>query len=192
MNKHSITSQPATPIPADSLERPLKVARPNTDKSLPHIGLVGDTYTVLLSSDDTNGRYCLIDMHIPPGGGPPPHRHDFEESFTLLEGEIEATFRGEKSTVRMGETLSIPANAPHSFTNASKQAARLLCLCAPAGQEEFFAQVGVPVATRTTAPPKLDKEAQAASMKKAKDLMPKYRTEMVKPGPIEVVEKLFG
>ena len=192
MNKHSTTSQPAIPIPADSLERPLKVARPNTDQGLPHLGLVGDTYTVLLSSDDTNGRYCLIDMHIPPGGGPPPHRHDFEESFTLLEGEIEATFRGEKSTVRMGETLSIPANAPHSFTNASKENVRLLCICAPAGQEEFFAQVGEAVATRTTAPPKLDKEAQAASMKTAKDLMPKYRTEMVKPGPVEVVEKLFS
>jgi hypothetical protein len=41
-------------------------------------------------------------------------------------------------------------------------------------------------------PPKLDKEAQAATIKKAKDLMPKYRTEIVKPGPIEVVEKLFG
>jgi len=191
MNKHCITSQPATPIPADSLERPLKVARPNTDQSLPHIGLVGDAYTVLLSGDDTNGRYCLIDMHIPPGGGPPPHRHDFEESFTLLEGEIEATFRGEKSTVRTGETLSIPANAPHSFTNASTQAARLLCICAPAGQEEFFAQVGVAVATRTTTPPKLDNDAQAAFMKKAKELMPKYRTEMVKPGPIEVIEKLF-
>jgi len=192
MNEHSITSQPATPIPTDILDRPLKVARPNTDQGLPHVGLVGDTYTVLLSSDDTNGRYCLIDMHIPPGGGPPPHRHDFEESFTLLEGEIEATFRGEKSTVRMGETLSIPANAPHSFTNASKENVRLLCICAPAGQEEFFAQVGVAVATRTTTPPKLDKEAQAASMKKAKDLMPKYRTEMVKPGPIEVIEKLFN
>jgi hypothetical protein len=60
-------------------------------------------------------------MHIPLGGGPPPHRHDFEESFTLLKGEIEATFRGEKSLVRAGETINIPANAPHSFSNASKQ-----------------------------------------------------------------------
>ena len=50
---------------------------------------------------------------------------------------------------------------------------------------------GVPVATRTTAPPKLDKDAQADFMKKAKDLMPKYRTEMVQPGPIEVIVKLF-
>ena len=181
MNKHSITLQPAPPVPADSLERPLKVARPNTDQSLPHIGLVGDTYTVLLSGDDTNGRYCLIDMHLPPGGGPPPHRHDFEESFTLLEGEIEATFRGEKSTVRMGETLSIPANAPHSFTNASKGNVRLLCLCAPAGQEEFFAQVGVAVPTRTTTPPKLDEAAQSEFIRKAQELAPKYRTELLKP-----------
>jgi quercetin dioxygenase-like cupin family protein len=27
----------------------------------------------------------VIDMHVPPGGGPPPHRHDFEEMFTVLE-----------------------------------------------------------------------------------------------------------
>jgi hypothetical protein len=47
----------------------------------------------------------------------------------------------------------------------------------PAGQEAFFAQVGVPVATRTTTP-KLDKVDQAASIKKAKDLAPKYRTEL--------------
>lgn len=181
MNTHAITSEPPTPIPADDPKRNLKIARPDTDPSLPHIGLVGDTYTVLLSGDDTNGRYCLIDMHIPPGGGPPPHRHDFEESFTLLEGEIEATFRGEKSTVRAGETLHIPANAPHSFTNSSKEDVRLLCLCAPAGQEEFFAQVGVAVATRTTAPPKLDQAAQAESKQKAEELAPRYRTEMLKP-----------
>jgi uncharacterized cupin superfamily protein len=120
-------------------------------------------------------------MLIPPGGGPAPHRHDFEESFSVLEGEIEATFRGKKSEVRAGETLSIPANAPHSFTNASKETVRLLCICAPAGQEEFFAQVGVSVATRTTPPPKLDKAAQAEFMKKAEKLAPKYRTELLKP-----------
>ena len=178
MNERSITAQPAA-LPPDDPQRQLKIARPNTDESLPHIGLAGDTYTILLSGEDSNGHFCLIDMHIPPGGGPPPHRHDFEESFILLEGELEATFRGEKVTVRAGETLHIPANAPHSFTNASKQNVRLLCLCAPAGQEEFFAQIGVPLATRLTPPPKLDKEAQSASMKKAEELASKFRTEFL-------------
>ena len=181
MNKHGITAQPISPIPPDDLQRKLAVAQPNEDEKLPHIGLVGDTYTILLSGNDTNGRYCLIDMLIPPGGGPGAHRHDFEESFTILEGEIEATFRGKKSVVRSGETVNIPANAPHSFTNVSKQAVRLLCICAPAGQEEFFAQVGVAVATRTTPPPKLDKRAQGEFIKKAQELAPKYRTELLKP-----------
>jgi len=48
----------------------------------------------------------------------------------------------------------------------------------PVGQEEFFAQVGVPLATRTTTPPRLDKADQAAAMKKAEELAPKYRTEL--------------
>lgn len=174
-------AQPTAPIPADDLQRNLRLARPEADQSLPHIGLVGDTYTILLSGGDTAGRYCLIDMLIPPGGGPGPHRHDFEESFTILEGEIEATFRGEKTTVKVGETLNIPANAPHEFHNVSEQAVRLLCICAPAGQEEFFKQVGIPVATRTTAPPKLDEAAQKAFIAKAAALAPQYRTELLPP-----------
>jgi len=181
MNDPSITSQPAAPLPPDDLQRDLKLTRQETDPALPHIGLVGDTYTLLLTGQDTNGRYCLIDMHIPPGGGPPPHRHDFEESFTILQGQIEATFRGKKTVVKVGETVSIPANAPHSFTNTSSQPARLLCICSPAGQEEFFTQVGVPVSSRTSPPPKPDKATQAAFIAKAQALAPKYRTELLGP-----------
>ena len=174
------SSRPA-PIPPDDPRRSLAIARPDEDQSLPHIGMVGDTYTILLTGEDTAGRYTLIDMLVPPGGGPAPHRHDFEEMFTVLEGEIEATFRGAKSTVRAGETVNIPANAPHSFTNASDHPARMLCMCSPAGQEEFFMAVGVPVDTRTTVPPELDEAAQASFIAKAQELAPKYRTELLGP-----------
>ncbi len=180
MSDHSIKpAQPAATLPPDDLQRHLALAKPNEDQSLPHLGIVGDTYTLLLTAKDTAGRYCLIDMHIPPGGGPPPHRHDFEETFILLEGEIETTFRGEKSVVQAGETVNIPANAPHQFHNASGQPVRLLCLCAPAGQEEFFQAVGVPVASRTAAPPKLDEAAQAEFRVKSEALALKYRTELL-------------
>src|SRR5271154_961343 len=104
-------------IPPDNLQRRLAVARPNDDQSLSHIGLVGDTYTVLLTGEDTAGRYCLFDMLISPRGGPPPHRHDFEEMFSILDGEIEFTFRGATTLLRTGETINVPANAPHSFRN---------------------------------------------------------------------------
>jgi quercetin dioxygenase-like cupin family protein len=93
-------------IPPDNPQRALTLAQSD---NLPHIGLVGDTYTITVTGEQTDGRFCLIDMHIPPGGGPPPHRHDFEETFILLEGEMEATFRGKRSTVRAGE---IPPQPP--------------------------------------------------------------------------------
>jgi len=168
-------------IPPDDLQRSLAFARPNEDQKLPHIGLAGDTYTILLTGKDTAGRYCLIDMLVPPGGGPPPHRHDFEEMFTMLEGEIEVTFRGMKSIMRAGATANIPANAPHQFCNVSGRPARLLCLCSPAGQEEYFMAVGVPVASRTTPPPKLDEASQGALKAKAEALASQYRTEFLNP-----------
>lgn len=173
-----MTNENAT-IPPDSFQRSLVVARPNEDQTLLHLGVVRDTYTILLTGKDTAGRYCLIDMLVPPGGGPPPHRHDFEEMFTVLEGEIEVIFRGAKSIARTGETVNIPANAPHQFRNQTEQPARMLCMCSPAGQEEFFMAIGVPLPTRTTPSPKLNANAQAALKAKADSLAPQYRTEFL-------------
>lgn len=171
----------SSPIPPDDPRRQLVIARPDEDQSLPHVGVVGDTYTILLSGEDTAGRYCLIDMHVPPGGGPPPHRHDFEEMFTVLDGEIELIFRGTTAVARTGETVNIPANAPHQFKNTSSAPARLLCICAPAGQDEFFLAIGQPVETRTTPPPPLDETARAAFMARTLELAPRYRSELLLP-----------
>jgi quercetin dioxygenase-like cupin family protein len=173
-------SQP-TPVPPDDLSRKLTVARPDQDQSLPHLGLVGDTYTILVTGEETEGKYTLIDMHVPPGGGPPPHRHDFEEMFTVLDGEVLVTFRGQTLVARAGETINVPANAPHAFTNAADTPSRLLCMCAPAGQEEFFTLVGEPVATRTQAPPPLDADARAAFIAKSRALAPEFKTELLPP-----------
>jgi quercetin dioxygenase-like cupin family protein len=164
-------------IPPDNPDRTLTLVQLDT---LPHLGLVGDTYTISVTGEQTAGRFCVIDMHVPPGGGPPPHRHDFEETFIVLEGEVEATFRGQKSLVRAGDMINIPANAPHQFHNGSADPVRMLCICSPAGQENFFREVGVPVATRTTPPPKLDPKEQAAFIDKVKALAPKYRTELLR------------
>jgi quercetin dioxygenase-like cupin family protein len=164
-------------LPPDDPGRKLTLVR--SDGDLPHLGLAGNTYTTLLTGKDTAGRYCLIDMYVLPNGGPPPHRHDFEESFTVLEGEIEATFRGETVTLKAGDVVAIPANAPHRFQNRTIKPARLLCICSPAGTEDYFAELGVPVPTRTTAPPPLDAEAQTRVKAKSAALSPKYRTEML-------------
>jgi quercetin dioxygenase-like cupin family protein len=166
-------------LPADDLRRSATHARPDSDNSLKHFGVAGDTYTILLSGAETADRYCLIDMLVPPGGGPPPHRHDFEEMFSVLEGEIEVSFRGEKLTLRPGETINVPANAPHFFKNVANGPARMLCLCSPAGQEEFFAAIGDPVDSRTSAAPELSGDKLAERIAKIRQLAPQFKTEML-------------
>jgi quercetin dioxygenase-like cupin family protein len=178
MNNEQATSRPTSPIPADDLNRQLTVADADGEE-LRRVSIVGNNYTILVSGAQTAGRYCLIDMLVPDGGGPPPHRHDFEEMFTLLEGELEFTFRGKTHTVRAGSTVNIPANAPHVFKNKSGRTVHMLCMCTPAGQEELFLAVGFPIASRTSPPPKPIPEEQAEKGKLLAALLPKYRTEMV-------------
>lgn len=163
-------------IGPDDHSRTLTVARPETDESLPHYGVVGDNYTVLLTGEDTGGRYALIDMLVPPGGGPPPHRHDFEEMFHVLEGEFEVTFRGETQTIRAGETINVPARAPHFFHNSFDHQARVLCMITPPGLDEYFTLWGMPLSTRTAPPGMTDEEARSR-LRTAIELGPRYRIE---------------
>ena len=88
MNDGSATAQhPA--IPTDDPQRHLAVARAEEDTTLPHVGLSGDTYTILLTGEDTAGRYALIDMHVPPGGGPPPpSRIGRADRGNMIEGRV--------------------------------------------------------------------------------------------------------
>ncbi len=172
------TTQSGATIPPDNADNKLTLANPD-DPKLRHISVAGGTYTILVSGAQTGGHYCLIDMIVPPGGGPPQHRHDFEEMFTILEGEIELTFRGEARRASTGSTVNVPANAPHSFKNKSDRPARMLCMCTPAGQDEFFIAVGDLVDSRTAPPPRLSPAEQAERIQRAKALAAKYRTELL-------------
>jgi quercetin dioxygenase-like cupin family protein len=177
-NMTGTTPEPGAAIPPDDANNKLTVSHPD-DPKMRHISVAGGTYTILVTGKDTGGRYCLIDMLVPPGGGSPPHRHDFEEMFTILEGEIELNFRGEAKQAGAGSTVNIPANAPHSFKNKSNRPARLLCMCTPSGQEEFFMAIGDPVDSRTAPPPKLSSAEQAERMQRARALSARYRTELL-------------
>jgi quercetin dioxygenase-like cupin family protein len=165
-------------IPADDPTRELTLVDPD-DQNLTHLAVVADTYTLLINGTDTAGRYALIDMLVPPGGGPPPHRHDFEEMFHVLHGEIQVTIRGQTSVAKAGETVNVPALAPHSFTNPTDSPVRLLCLVSPAGLEQYFAEFADRVASRTAPAPKLSDEQFAQRMQKAVALAPKYRIEVL-------------
>jgi quercetin dioxygenase-like cupin family protein len=176
-----MSATPAGPIPPDDEARSLTVADPD-DPALTHLAVVGDTYTVLVTGAQTGGRYALIDMLIPAGGGPPPHRHDFEEMFHVLEGEVEVTVRGETSRAGVGQTVNIPSLAPHAFRNPTDGKIRLLCMVSPAGLEEYFAGFGDPVQSRTAPAPQLSEAELGQRMQRAERLADRYRIDMMMDG----------
>ena len=170
------------PLAADDPTRGLAIAR-SGDEALLHLAVVGDTYTVLLSGEQTAGRFAMLDMLIPPGGGPPPHRHDFEECFRVLAGSIEVQVRDlPPARLEAGDSANIPANAPHAFRNTAGEEARLLCTVAPAGLESFFAEFGDPVATRTSPAPELADAERRNRLERAAAKAPEYGIEMLTPG----------
>lgn len=170
-----------TVLPADDRAREPAIARPE-DPGLVHLAVVGDTYTVLLSGEQTAGRFAMLDMLIPPGGGPPPHRHHFEECFRVLEGSLEVWVR-DLPPVRLeaGDTANIPANAPHAFRNPAQVSARLLCTAAPAGLEEFFAEFADPVPARTSPAPPLSDAEREDRLRRAIAAAPRYGIEILAP-----------
>ncbi|HTI07681.1 MAG TPA: cupin domain-containing protein [Puia sp.] len=145
-----------------------------------NVSVVGDTYRILITGKETGGAFATIDMLIPPGGGPGPHAHpDFHESFYVIDGEIEVKSETGSYTARKGAFVHIPKGGiVHCFKNKTDQTAHLLCIVVPSGLEEFFMEIGRPVAIGAfLAPPLMDEEA----MKKILPIVEKYGQKLFPP-----------
>lgn len=143
------------------------------------IAVVGDVYRFMATGEDTNGKYAMWEAIVPPGGGPPPHVHSREEEgFYILEGEITFTINGERVVATAGMFANMPVGTPHSFKNESSKSAKMLISVAPAGLEQMFFEVGVPLAEgATTALPPTKEEIE-----KLLAIAPRYGVEIRLPG----------
>ena len=119
------------------------------------VSVVGDTYRILLSGAQTGGAFAIIDMLIPPNGGPGPHSHaEMHESFYVVEGEVVVKTKDLTYTARKGSFISIPlGGVVHDFKNLSHSTAHLLCTVVPAGLDAMFREIGQPVPAGTFLPP---------------------------------------
>lgn len=110
----------------------------------PVVHMAGNVYTILLRGIQTAGAYAAIDMIVPPQGGPNPHSHtDIQETFYVLEGEVEVKNELEIYTARKGDMIVIPLGGLiHCFKNKTDQVAHLLCVVVPSGLEKFFLEIG--------------------------------------------------
>lgn len=149
---------------------PNNVSKINNDQGS-HLSILGGTYRIIIPGQKTDGEFAVIDMQIPPGGGPGPHAHaSFHESFYVVDGEVEFKTEEGKSIARKGDVINIPkGGAIHCFKNVSNSMAHLLCTVVPAGLDDFFEEIGTPVQAGEFLPaPALDENAVKKLMAVAK------------------------
>lgn len=129
------------------------------------IYLVGDTYSVLLSSEETSGKLGMVEALVPAQAGPPPHTHlNEDECFILMEGNLQVNAGGQEYEVSAGGIVYIPKGTSHSYRNASDtEPAKMIAIFTPAGMEEMFREIGKPGKRGHLAPPLNPEEVQAMS-----------------------------
>jgi quercetin dioxygenase-like cupin family protein len=77
----------------------------------------------------------------PRAKGPYLHKHDFDEAFYMIEGELVFQVEDELVTKHKGELAFAPRNVPHALTNRTDEPARYVLVCTPAGLERSFARM---------------------------------------------------
>ena len=101
--------------------------------------VLGETVEILVTSEETRGSFCILVQTSPPGGGPPPHLHEFEdEIFTPLDGDFEL-FDGKQWTrVPCGQSAHTLRGERHTFRNAGTADGRIQCIAIGGRLDEYL------------------------------------------------------
>jgi uncharacterized RmlC-like cupin family protein len=104
-------------------------------------GRQGLTYSTGVSRENVGAQHlCMHLLRIPPGGRAKAHKHEAHETaIYLISGEVEVLHGEglrERTTMREGDFLYIPAGVPHLPINAgSVEAVGVLSRTDPFEQE---------------------------------------------------------
>lgn len=102
-------------------------------------GPVGGPLRYVARAEQTSGRLTAIVNVIPPGTGPPLHRHDDQdETWWVVEGAVRFRLGDEEAEAATGAFVWVPRGLAHAFRNDAATPARLLVLFTPGGMESFF------------------------------------------------------
>src|SRR5512143_3042425 len=79
----------------------------------------GDSYRFLVTGAESGGAYLAMEAIVAPGGGPSPHIHRYEdETFYVLEGEVEFLLGERIVKGTAGDFVNVPCGTVHRFHNA--------------------------------------------------------------------------
>ena len=78
------------------------------------LNVIGTKVTVLATEAHAQDLQITLQSG-PEGTGPPPHSHDWDESFYVTEGQIQFTCGSETTMCTAGTLVHVPAGTVHAF-----------------------------------------------------------------------------
>ena len=111
------------------------------NQQVPPLHVLGTDVRFLCEGRDTNSAWSLMEVTLPQGAGPPPHRHAWDEAYYVIEGSVAFSVGDEAVDAGAGDFVYTPGGVLHGFRGASEQPARLLVFDAPAHAAAFFKRV---------------------------------------------------
>ncbi len=105
----------------------------------PAFSILGIDVRPLVRVGDFGGALTLMEQHVAPGAGTPPHScHHEDKVFYVLEGTFDILLGQQMHRAGTGATLLVPRGTPHRFENIGMDQGRLLVLLTPGGHEDFL------------------------------------------------------
>src|SRR2546425_586342 len=77
---------------------------------------------------DHGATISLILDHSLPGQGPRLHRHPYDETWVVQEGNLTFQLADERHRVGPGDVVIAPPGVPHKFTNDGIGRSKLVCI----------------------------------------------------------------
>ena len=105
------------------------------------LNVLGMPLRFLCHAEDTDGAWSLMEEEIPIGLGPPPHRHDWDEAYYVIEGALDFEIDGKPVRIEAGDFAYVPRKTVHAFKGGSETPARVLIFAAPAHSSAFFKDI---------------------------------------------------
>jgi quercetin dioxygenase-like cupin family protein len=87
-----------------------------------------DLPTGNLKGAEHDASISLILDHSEPGDGPRLHKHPYDETWVVIEGNVTFQAGAEELEAGPGDIVIVPPDTPHRFANSGPERAYLVCI----------------------------------------------------------------
>ncbi len=134
---------------------------------------------IRVESEETDGRWSVVEMQLREGHVPPLHVHeDADELIHVTEGTVHVHTEDDREELTTDDSVVLPRGESHSLHAVTE--ATIISTASPGGFDEFVTAVGARADAQTvpTDPP------SEAAIGRVNDLAPEHNIRIVGPPPV--------